>query len=212
MPPAAAPPGRPAGPAGGRGLQAWLRTREGKITAGAGAALLVVVLALRKSAGAGAGGGFVPSAIQGGPDTTMQGQLDQITGPGGTYNELISAVTGLSGGVGSLTDLLEAQNPLPPTTSKPGKVSGVKWASNRQDITWSWNPVAGATKYLVELIQGGGSSAQVIRSATVTSPGFQASPNAILGLRPGAHYGLRITPIGAGGAGESLYSVGQTKA
>lgn len=198
-------------PAGGRDVMAWLRTREGKVVAGAGAVLLVVVLALRKGAGT-AAGAFSPQATS--TDGTLAPLVDQVQGQGGTLSEWINATTGLAGNVESLTDLLRAQDPMdkPATPGALGKVSGVKWASNRQDITWTWSPLAGATKYLVELIQGGGANAQVIRSATVTKPGFQASPNAILGLRPGAHYGLRITPIGPGGAGQAIYSVGQTKA
>lgn len=138
------PPGRPAS---GRGLTAWLRTREGKITAGAGAALLVIVLALRKGAGQGggeAGGGFLPSAIQPSFDGTLQGQLDQLSGQGGTLAELIGVTTDLSGGVRDLTDLLEAQNPLPPTSGGL-TATGVSPTT----VMLQWHPVAGATGWEV---------------------------------------------------------------
>lgn len=197
----------PAASAGGGDLAAWLRTREGKMIAGGGAAALVVLVALMRRGAGADGGGFVPAAMQPITDGTLQGALDQVGGGGGTLAEWINSTDQLNS---TVRDLLEAQNPLPSTTPKAklGPVTGLRGTSNRQDITWYWNPVAGATKYLVELIQGTGT---VIKSTTTTRPSFQASPNGVLGLRPGAPYRIRVTPLGDAGAGETATNVYRTR-
>ena len=135
-------PGAPAGkkPASSSPA-AWLKSREGKITAGAAAVLVVVVLALRKGAGA-AGGGTSADALQGGVDGTMQSQLDQLSGRGGSLDELTDTTTGLAGLVEDLRDLYEAQNPLPPTTPttpKPGKplASGARMVGGTVAVPWA---------------------------------------------------------------------------
>ncbi len=93
----------------------WIQSRQGKVLAGAGAAVLVVLMALRKRAGTAAGSGFLPSAIQPSTDGTLASQLDQFNGAGGTLSELINAARDQTAATANLTDLLQAQNPLPKT-------------------------------------------------------------------------------------------------
>jgi hypothetical protein len=109
MPPAVTPaaPGRP----GGRSPLGWLKTREGKITAGAAAVLAVVILALRRST---TGGGGTASLVPSG-DQTLADRLDQVGMTGGTLEGLISSSDALAGSVDQLRDLIEAGNPLPST-------------------------------------------------------------------------------------------------
>lgn len=57
--------------------------------------------------------------------------------------------------------------------------------ANYQDITWHWNPTAGAHGYSVELIAG---ISTVIRRATVTTPRYRAGG----GLAPGRSYRIRV--------------------
>lgn len=108
---------------------AWLKTKEGKVTAGAGAAAVVAVLALRKNAGkAAGGGGFSADALQTGPDGTLQDRLDQVGMHGGTLEEWIDATTGLAGSVNHLTDLIDARDPMT-SPSTPPKAPGKPLAS-----------------------------------------------------------------------------------
>lgn len=191
-PPAPAPAGAPRS---SKGLE-WLRTREGKIVAGAAAVVAVVLMALRRKAG-GAGGGFVAEPQQGAPDGTIQDRLDQLTGAGGSIDELRATLSGIAGSLDRLTDLQDAQDPAAKPTTPTNKaltaVGGLKASSNKQDITWLWNPVSGAAKYVVELIQG---KDTVVKRQTVTGTRWRVGG----GLQADKPYRVRITPVGATGA------------
>ncbi len=62
MAPSATPRPARVGSTGGRDVGAWLRTPQGKLTAGAGAAAVVVALALRQRRPAAPAGAIVPAA------------------------------------------------------------------------------------------------------------------------------------------------------
>ena len=191
--PAAAVAGKSHSSQGSRGLD-WLKTREGKIAAGAAAAVLVVVMALRKKAGG--GGGFTAQPQAATSDGTMQDRLDQLTGTGGTLSELGAQVSGIAGSLDQLRDLLDAQNPAnktPAAKAPPGGVTGLRASSNWQDINWLWSPVQGASKYLVELIQGRDT---VVKRQTVTGTSWRVGG----GLQADKPYRVRVTPIGPTGA------------
>lgn len=100
----------PPAPARPGGAAAWLRTREGKIVAGGGGILAVVLLAMMRRGGG--GGGFSPTELAGTDDGTVQSQLDQVTGRGGTIDEWSTSAEGLAGAVGNLTDLINSQDPF----------------------------------------------------------------------------------------------------
>lgn len=185
----------PTPPRAGRSGLDWLKTREGKIAAGAAAAVLVVLMALRKKAG-GAGGGFTAQPQAATSDGTMQDRLDQLTGTGGTLSELGAQVSGIAGSLDQLRDLFDAQNPAnktPAAKAPPGGVTGLRASSNWQDINWLWNPVSGASRYLVELIQG---TNTVVKRQTVTGTSWRVGG----GLAADKPYRVRVTPIGPTGA------------
>lgn len=131
-------PGAPVPGKGGKSPGEWLKTREGKLIAGGGAVLLVIVLALRRGAG---GGPAADPTMGAGVDGTVQSTLDQLGGRGGTLDELTDTTTGLAGRVEDLMDLIERQNPLPPSTPKPTKAlaSGAKWHGNTVVVPWAIN-------------------------------------------------------------------------
>lgn len=131
MPPIPTPGTKPAGAGGGR-LTAWLRTREGKITAGAGAALVVVVLALARGRGSGAAP-FVAESLQTGPDATLQDRLDQLGLRGGTLEELIGSTSDLTRGV---TDLTERLDDLKPGTTTPATPAPKTLAQLTKDLDY----------------------------------------------------------------------------
>lgn len=106
--PGAKPPGRPPPK---RGVVEWLKTREGKIVAGAGVAGIVVILALRRAASGGEEEGFSAAELQAGADGTLQDRLDQIGMDGGTLSEWITSATDLAGSLDQIRDLLDAQDP-----------------------------------------------------------------------------------------------------
>jgi hypothetical protein len=122
MPPAPTAPPAPA--SSSSGLAAWLRTREGRITAGVGAALLVVVVALaRRGRGDSGAAPFTAEGLQGGPDTTLQDRLDQLGLRGGTIEELIGSTSDLSSGLADLTGRIDQLTDTPTGGASAAKIA-----------------------------------------------------------------------------------------
>lgn len=187
----------PGTPTGGGGM-AWVRSREGKIVLGAGAVLVVIMLALRR--GAGAAGGFTAQPQSGQPDGTIQDQLDQLTGQGGTLSELGGTVSGLAGSVDKLTDLVAAQDPMSSNRGAPL----LRATAGRGKIAFSWDPVAGATGYQVRREQSGRLSGISNRDVGLTNYSWA-------GVKPGGGYGLwvrAVLPEGKYGPWSRLVSPG----
>ncbi len=180
-------------PRGGDAL-AWLRTKQGKLTAGTAAAAIVVVLALRQRGQAKGGGGFSPSAIQPTSDETIRSQLDQLGAKGGTLAEVVGSTQDLNT---TLRDLLEAQNPLPVKAANLRAEQSVTNPDGTRQVVLAWDPIPGASAYAVRAKGGDfATESQPMHRALYLPPGqytYYVTPIDQTGQRFGAEAAIDFT-------------------
>lgn len=123
---------------GGGSPLGFLRTRQGKIVAGAAGVGLVVILALSRRSGGGVGTG-IPLAAQ--TDQTLADRLDQFGMSGGTLEDLIGSQTDLAGEVARLRDILETQDQVEPPpaggNTKPLASGARRLPSGKVVVPWA---------------------------------------------------------------------------
>lgn len=105
---------------------------------------------------------------------------------GTTFSFKVKAVSGTNSGAATVLN----------ASTKPAKVNGLKLkARTSTAITLTWNKVAGASRYEVQMLRNG----KWVTVATVTKN------SAVIGkkyIKPNSSYSFRVRAVGAGGNGE----------
>ena len=140
---------------------------------------------------------YTATADPGGATCTTSGTSCVVSGltNGTAYTVTVTArnAVGVSAPSAPSATVTPSSPPVPPTSTPPGKVTGVKPVVNKGSVKITWKAVAGASSYRLRITKPGGTKYKAWK--TTTKRVFKTT------VKKGKKYRFQVAAVGAGGRG-----------